>query len=123
SLGAMLLALLLLGMAGCAMVPEDPVDTQAAAEANARLGLDFLGKGQYEQATERLQRALKYDSDNVAANWGMALVYQNTDQPDRARAFYARVLDDDSRPAILNSYAVFLCRQDQAERAVEYFKR
>lgn len=114
---------LLLGLTGCAMMPQDPVDNQAAAQANARLGLDFLGKGQYEQAIDRLQRALKYDSDNVTATWGMALVYQNTNQPDRARSYYDRILDGHNRPAILNSYAVFLCQQGQTDEAIDYFKR
>lgn len=110
-------------VAGCVSMQQDTIDKQAAAQANAKLGLDLLGKGQYEAAIERLQRALKYNDDSVLANWGMALVYQRLDQPDKARAYYQEVIDGRSRPAIVNSYAVFLCQQGEMARAVDYFKR
>lgn len=118
------LVCLLLLTAGCTTTPpQDRVDNQAAAQANARLGLDFLSKGRYERARKRLQRALRYDSSNVLANWGMALLYQNLDRPEKARHYYARIVDDHLRPAIVNSYAVFLCEQGKTEQAIDYFKR
>lgn len=109
--------------AGCAMSSQGHVDKQAAAQANAKLGLDLLGKGQSEQAIERLKRALRYDSSNVIANWGMALVSQRLHQPEQARRYYRRIISGKSRPAVLNSYAVFLCQQQQTDEALKYFKR
>lgn len=119
---ALLCALTL--VSGCAVTPqEQQIDKQAAARANARLGLDYLAKGRVEQALDRLQRALRYDSSNVLANWGLALVYQRLDQPEKARRYYNNILDGHARPAIVNTYAVLLCQQGRTEKAVEYFKR
>lgn len=117
-----LLCLMLL-LAGCASMPKEQVDNQSAARANARLGLDYIGKGLYEKAIDRLKRALDYDSDSVLANWGMALVYQRLGQPEKAGTYYANILNGHARPAVLNSYAVFLCEQGKAEEALDYFKR
>lgn len=119
---AVVLSLVLLA-AGCATNSRGHVDKQAAAQANAKLGLDLLGKGQSEQAMDRLQRALRYDSSNEVANWGMALVYQRLQQPDNARHYYRKIVEDKARPAIVNSYAVFLCQQQQTDEALQYFKR
>src|SRR5699024_12056589 len=92
----------LLLVVGCAGSPSGRhVDSQKAAEANANLGLDYLGKNQYEQAMHRFQRALQYDHDNRNANWGMALAYQHLDQPGKARSYYQRVLKQEPRPAML----------------------
>ncbi|HLQ85389.1 MAG TPA: type IV pilus biogenesis/stability protein PilW [Salinisphaeraceae bacterium] len=114
----------LLLVVGCAGSPSGRhVDSQKAAEANANLGLDYLGKNQYEQAMHRFQRALQYDHDNRNANWGMALAYQRLDQPEKARSYYQRVLKQEPRPAMLNSYAVFLCQQHEIDQALAYFKR
>lgn len=117
-----LLGLMLL-LAGCAALPQDHVDDEAAAQANAKLGVDLLGKGRYQQALERLHRALNYDDDNVLANWGMALAHQRLGQPDKARAYYDRIIDGHPKPAIANSYAVFLCEQGHTGKALGYFKR
>ena len=119
---ATVLSLILL-TAGCAASSQGHVDKQAAAQANAKLGLDLLSKGQSEQAKARLQRALRYDSGNEVANWGMALVHQRLGQPQQARKYYRRIVQGNARPAIVNSYAVFLCQQQETDEALAYFKR
>lgn len=109
--------------AGCATVSHSNVDTQAAARANTMLGLKLLGQKEYEEARNKFERALAYDSNNLRANWGMALVNQSEGKPEQARPYYDKIISQDVRPAILNSYAVFLCRQGQTDRAVKYFRR
>ena len=99
------------------------VDGSRAAEANANLGADFLRKNDNEQALSRFQRALDYDSDNLSANWGMAIVNDRLGETDDARRYYRKTLDLQPGPAIYNSYGVFLCRQGEVEPALKYFKR
>lgn len=117
-----ILAVVLL-TAGCAHVSRNNVDNQAAAIANARLGLDFLGKQQYNEARSKFDRALRYDSSNKAANWGMALLYQRLGEPQQARSYYEKIMGGEVGPTITNSYAVFLCKQGETDRALDYFER
>lgn len=109
--------------AGCAAVSGDKINNQAAATANARLGLDFLSKQEYTQARKKFERALGYDSGNTAANWGMALLYQRMEQPARARGYYEKIMHGRVGPTITNSYAVFLCTQGETDRALKYFEQ
>src|SRR5699024_5868097 len=118
----LLISVLLL--AGCAQMSRDSVDDQAAARANARLGLDFFSKHQYEAAQGKFKRALRYDSDNVAATWGMALLYQALGEPQKARSYYRHIMGRNRvGPKILNSYGAFLCGQDEIDAAMQYFEQ
>lgn len=116
------LVVLMAVLAGCATGP-DGVDDQRAAEANANLGADFLRKQDNEQALARFKRALKYDRNNMTANWGMAVVNDRLGETDDARRYYEKALDLNPGAPIFNSYAAFLCKQGDVERAVRYFDR
>jgi len=117
------LLLLLVLLAGCASTTQERVDNQAAAHANAQLGLNLLRQGQYDRARQHLERALQYDSGNIDANWGLALAYQRLNRPEEARRYFKKIVDQRSTPAIYNSYAAFLCKQGETQAAIEYFKR
>ncbi len=110
-------------LAGCAAGPGHQVDTRAAAEANANLGIDFLRKGDNQRALSRLERALEYDDSNVTANWGLAVAYQRLGETRLARQYYETAIDIGARPAIVNAYAVFLCEQGDTRRAIDYFEQ
>jgi type IV pilus assembly protein PilF len=114
--------LVALAAAGCA-TGRDAVDNQRAAEANASLGADFLRKDDNEQALSRFKRALGYDSANITANWGMAVVSDRLGEIEDARSYYEKTIDLQPGPQVYNSYAAFLCRQGEVDRAVKYFKR
>jgi len=119
---ALLCTCVMIALAGCAG-RGDMVDGPRAAEANASLGADFLRKNDNEQALSRFKRALDYDSDNLSANWGMAIVSDRLGETDDARGYYRKTLDLQPGPAIYNSYGVFLCRQGEVDPALKYFKR
>lgn len=108
--------------AGCA-IRGDNVDSQRAAEANAGLGADFLRRGDNQKAITHFERALNYDDSNIAANWGMAIASDRRGHIDKARDFYNNALKQESRPDIVNSYATFLCKQGEVDKAVRYFKQ
>ncbi|MES1928089.1 type IV pilus biogenesis/stability protein PilW [Salinisphaera dokdonensis CL-ES53] len=118
----LLLLAVLVATAGCAG-SRNAVDNQRAAEANASLGADFLRKEDNEQALSRFQRALGYDSNNLAANWGMAIVSDRLGETQDAERYYEKTLDLQPGAPIYNSYAAFLCKQGDVDRAVKYFSR
>lgn len=113
--------MLVVALSGCAHGPE--INNQRAAEANAALGISYLRKGELDAALDKLQRALSYDSRNVQAHWGLALVYGRLDEPERAGQHYRRALEGSNNPLILNSYGAFLCEQGRTEDAIRYFQR
>ena len=108
-------------LAGCASGPA--VDDQRAAAANASLGADFLRKNNNEQALSRFERALRYDDDNLTANWGMAVASNRVGEVEDARRYYEKTLGLQPGAPVYNSYATFLCKQGEVERAVKYFER
>lgn len=108
-------------LAGCATGPT--ADDERAAAANAGLGADFLRQNNNEQALSRFKRALRYDDDNLTANWGMAVASDRVGEVDDARHYYERTLELAPGGNVFNSYATFLCKQGEVERAVKYFER
>ena len=112
----------LVAVAGCAG-GANAVDNQRAAEANASLGADFLRKQDNANALSRFRRALDYDSSNTTANWGMAIVSDRLGEDEDAKRYYEKTLGLQPNAAIYNSYAAFLCKEGDVERAVRYFER
>ena len=112
----------LVALAGCAG-GANAVDNQRAAEANANLGADFLRKEDNENALSRFRRALDYDSSNTTANWGMAVVSDRLGEVEDARRYYEKTINLQPSAAIYNSYAAFLCKEGDVDRAVRYFER
>lgn len=59
---------------------------------NAELGIAAMSKGDNVQAQGYFDLALKANPSDVHALYGLALVYQNTGQPSRARQLYEQIL-------------------------------
>lgn len=110
-------------LVACSSVPKPGSRNMAAANANAKLGVDYLQKGELDKAATTLKRALRYDPDQVDANWGLAIIARRRQKPDKADQFFRKALDKDAKPAILNSYAAFLCNRGQTQKAVSMFLR
>lgn len=64
----------------------------------AELGLAELSKGNNVQAQGHFQAALKANPNDVYALYGLAVMYQNTGQPSRARQLYEQILTLDPQP-------------------------
>lgn len=118
---ALALAMALALLAACAADPAGQVDAQAAADANANLGIDYMRKGHNDLALERLQRALSYQPGHVRANWALAIVYARLQETTLADRHFQRAIAERPAPEILNSYGAFLCQRGQTEEAVELF--
>ncbi|RDH42974.1 type IV pilus biogenesis/stability protein PilW [Zooshikella ganghwensis] len=123
-------ALLLTGLlawqlTGCVTTGGKPeVDREKAAESYVNLGIAYLREGDTENAREKLERALKYDSDSVRALSVLALTYHQDGEVELAEKYFRKALwEDRSDPETNNNYAAFLYDIGRYDEAAEYFKK
>src|SRR5690606_36245143 len=79
-------------------------------------------RGQFAAELEKLKRAIRQDPQLGSAHAGIAYVYQNLGEPQRAETHYRKALGfspDD--PALKNNFGVFLCSRNRAYEAEPYF--
>lgn len=97
-------------------------DLKEAARLNTQLGIDYMRKGQYELALEKLQRALEQDSDLAAAHSSIALLYQRRGEADLAEDHYREALGlNRNDPGTMNNFGIFLCGQGEIDDAEKIF--
>jgi type IV pilus assembly protein PilF len=113
-------------LAACTTTVQQPgggkSDPKEAARLNTQLGIDYMRKGQYDYALEKLTRALEQDPDLAMAHSSIALVYQRRGETKLAKQHYREALDlNASDPATLNNFGIFLCGQGEVEDAEEIF--
>jgi len=100
---------------------RDGVNEEKAAQANAELGLRYMMQGEYEVAMTKLNRALSYDPDHVAANHYLAELYRRLGRNEDAEDHYQRALRyaDGDASSLHNNYGVFLCSEDRFDDGIE----
>lgn len=109
------------GVAACA-APMSKSSQQEAARLNTRVGIDYAQKGQYNNALDRLQKAIGQDDNYAGAHGAIAYVYQALATPAKAERHYRRALALDGDDASLkNNFGVFLCSQGRIDEAQRYF--
>jgi type IV pilus assembly protein PilF len=119
---------LVAALAGCTTT-EGPVgqtrpDLEEAARLNTQLGIDYMRKGQFDLALEKLQKALGQDDELGIAHSAIALVYQRKGETQLAGKHFREALDLNADDAgTLNNFGIFLCSQGEAEDAEEIFLR
>lgn len=119
-----LCCLILFTLTACSgsQVREEESPERKMSQTNVKLGLEYLRKGDRKQALLRLKRAVELDSDNPNAYHGLALVYQQFGQADKADDYFQEAIDlDDEDSALQNNYGAFLCQQKKYEKAEEHF--
>jgi type IV pilus assembly protein PilF len=93
-----------------------------AAEINMRLGLNYLQRGEYEVALEKLEKALQQDPNLPSAHNTIALLYQRLNETEKAeRHFKQAVKRDPDYSEAQNNYGVFLCQQQRYKEAEQRF--
>ena len=99
-------------------------DLKEAARLNTQLGIDYMRKGQFDLALEKLQRALEQDDDLGIAHSAIALLYQRQGEVRLASKHYREALSLNADDATtLNNFGAFLCRQGEIDDAEEIFVR
>ncbi len=121
--------LVLLALAGCVTTTTGPparpeADNAYAAEVNYQLGARYFNNGNYELARDRLLYSIELEPNNAVAYSVLALSYENLGNIRLATESYEHAVKLAPRDyGVLNTYAVFLCRQQEYDKAIKYFDR
>jgi len=116
-------------MAGCissttGSVTEPERDDRAAADLNYQLGARYYQQGSYRLARDRLLLATEIDPKMADAHTTLALTYEALENLRLARESYEKAVRAAPRDfSVQNTYAVFLCRQQDYEQAQKYFDK
>jgi type IV pilus assembly protein PilF len=113
-------------LAGCASTPSDSGsvdnDRRRAAELNTQLGREYMTRGQYEIALEKLKRAVESDNSYAPAHTMLAVLYETLGEEENAgKHFEAAVKAAPNSGDANNNFGTFLCRTGKPERADRYF--
>jgi len=119
-------ALLLAG--GCVTTTTGPAKSEAntseAADLNYQLGARYYRNGQYELARDRLLYSIKLVPTNAIAHSTLGLTYERLENNRLATESYEQAVKIAPRDFdVLNTYAVFLCRQGDYDAAIKNFDR
>lgn len=116
----MLIVVLVTLLGACSGMPSR--ETRDAARVNTQLGLSYAQRGQFDAALDKLKRAVRQDPQLGSAHAGIAYVYQNLGDPQRAEFHYRKALGFSSDdPALKNNFGVFLCSRNRISEAEPYF--
>jgi type IV pilus assembly protein PilF len=99
-------------------------DKSDAAELNYQLGARYYQNGKYDLARDRLLLSIDLDPRNPITHTTLGLTYEALGNPRLARAAYEEAVRVGPRNFdVQNTYAVFLCRQQDFVAAEREFSR
>ncbi|MEO8316053.1 MAG: type IV pilus biogenesis/stability protein PilW [Pseudomonadota bacterium] len=102
---------------------ERQVNNKEAAALNAQLGAEYLRGRRFREAKEKLDRALVQDASNFEANWVMASLQEQLDNPAEADRYYKIALKlQPDNPDLANTYGAYLCKSGKVDDAVSLFE-
>jgi len=116
-------------MAGCVStttgsITEPVRNNEDASELNYQLGARYYQQGSYELAKDRLMLAVEIDPKMAVAHTTLALTYEALENPRLARDSYEKAVRASPKDfSVQNTYAVFLCRQQDYDQAMKYFEK
>lgn len=121
----MMCAIVMASMAACVSTgPESQEESRKAAKTNTELGQQYLQRGQYEIALEKLRRAIAQDKTYAPAHTVLAFLYEQIGEDDLAEGeYHAAVRYDPDDGSTNNNYAAFLCARGKAREAEPYFAK
>ncbi len=94
------------------------------AEANLNLGVEYLRRGEYETALQKLKRAQAADPNYPAVYNALGLLYQQVGELEQAENYYNKAISlDPADSSTLNNYGLFLCSNNRFEEAQETFHK
>ena len=119
------LALLVLSalLVACSGSPEKGDDERRdAAETNTSLGREYMDRGQYEIALDKLKRAVVLDKTYAPAHTLLGYLYETIGQTEQAeREFRLAVRYDPEDGDVNNNLGAFLCRHGKPGEADAHF--
>lgn len=107
-------------LAGCAADSQN----REASEIHTQLGINYLQRGDLNQAQESLDKALSSNSANAEAHSAMAVLSERLGEYDEASHHFRRSLSlDGDQPSVRNNFGSFLCSRGRYEEADEQFQQ
>ena len=109
----------LLLLAGCAgSHSTHAVNQRDAAAYNVQLGIDYMNQGDLARAKDKLDRALKENSDSADVHSARAQLFERMGDIKQADEEYRTALRiAPSDPRMENNYAVYLCQNGRTDEA------
>jgi type IV pilus assembly protein PilF len=111
---------LLIGLAGCMSNTEKPLskpEPERAAELNLEIGIDYLRKGNLQQAKDKIDRALEQNPRNSKAHITAGMLYDRLGQPEKAESHFGRGVQlDPENPEIKNTYGAYMCQRGKYDK-------
>jgi type IV pilus assembly protein PilF len=114
---------LMLLLGGCASSHSThAVNQRDAAAYNVQLGIDYMNQGDLARAKDKLDRALKENSDSADVHSARAQLFERMGDIKQADEEYRTALRiAPSDPRMENNYAVYLCQNGRTDEAVKRF--
>jgi len=103
---------------------QPDADKSDAARLNYELGARYYRNGNYILARDRLLYSIKLEPKNAVAHSTLALTYQKLGNLRLATDAYEKAIRTAPKDyEIQNTYAVFLCGQNEFDKARKHFDR
>jgi len=125
-IAVLLLATLLVAACGSAQSTrsDEATDAHKAAETNTALGRQYVERGQYEVALEKLKRAVAYEKSYAPAHTMLGVLYETLGMMDKANEEYRLAVKyDPDDGQTNNNLAAFLCSRGEGREAQPYFEK
>lgn len=99
---------------------QDPQVT--AAQMNARLGVEYMKKGDLAVARDKIEKALRQNPHDVSVQLSAGLLYEKLNESAVAEKHYREALKlDKTSPEAQNALGSFYCRNGKPDKGEEMF--
>jgi type IV pilus assembly protein PilF len=93
-----------------------------SAKINTSLGTEYMNRGQYEIALEKLKKATRADPNYAPAHTVLAVLYEQIGEPKLAEGHYKRAVEiTPDNGDVNNNYGAYLCQTGETGKAEKYF--
>lgn len=119
----LLSGLILPALTGCVTVGgEPPTLNEKASAINVQLGMGYMQQNNYEQANQKLLKALRQNPDSASAHNAYAMLQDRLLEKEVAGKHYKRATELDPKDSLAaNNYGIFLCLNGREAESEQYF--
>ncbi|MCZ6525337.1 MAG: type IV pilus biogenesis/stability protein PilW [Gammaproteobacteria bacterium] len=124
----LLLLLLIFALPACNQTGNSTIrpktTTNEATISNIHLGVEYMRRGEFEQALTKLERAREADPGYYGVYNVLGVLYQRLGDPKQAERYFKKAIRLNANDsATLNNYGQFLCQTDRPDEAEQTFLR